>query len=163
MAVKVRTSFSATLARVSLPVDAKDEPSCENAEPMSKPILIVVLALLPAACTRQEPAPQPKPAPLVSGVELANFDKTVRPQDDFYRYVNGTWLNTTKIPADKPDYGSFVKLSDDSEARLRGIIEESAGKTQAASTSDEQKVGNLYASFMDEKKLDELGLKPLDA
>jgi putative endopeptidase len=130
---------------------------------MSKPILIVVLALLPAACTRQEPAPQPKPSPLVSGVELANFDKTVRPQDDFYRYVNGTWLKTTKIPADKPDYGSFVKLSDDSEARLRGIIEESAGKTQAASTSDEQKVGNLYASFMDEKKLDELGLKPLDA
>ena len=46
---------------------------------------------------------------------------TVRPQDDFYRYVNGTWLKTTKIPADKPDYGSFAKLSDDSEARLRGI------------------------------------------
>ena len=103
-----------------------------------------------------------KPAqPAASGVELANFDRGVRPQDDFYRHVNGTWLKNTEIPADKARYGAFIKLIDDSEARLRTIIEESANKADKKAGSDEQKVGDLYASFMDEAKLEELGLKPL--
>src|SRR6266699_2464519 len=119
---------------------------------MHKYIVVVTMALLMMACGKQESAPAPQP--LVSGVELVNFDKTVKPQDDFYRYVNGSWLKTTKIPADKSEYGAFVKLSDDSEMRLRSIIEESGAKTQKASGSDEQKVGDLYTSFMNEQKLD---------
>jgi len=99
--------------------------------------------------------------PLGSGVEAASMDRNVRPQDDFYRFVNGTWLRTTEIPPDKPRYGAFTKLADDSEARLRAIIEEVAAKADRKAGSDEQKVGDLYASFMDEAKLEELGLKPL--
>ncbi len=130
---------------------------------MSKPTLIVTLSLFLVTCSKQ-PANEPaKATKHTSGIELANFDKSVRPQDDFYRYVVGSWLKTTKIPADKADYGAFAKLADDSEMRLRGIVEESAGKVQKTPGSDEQKVGDLYASFMDEKKLDELGLKPLEA
>jgi putative endopeptidase len=132
---------------------------------MYKNTVITILALILAACTKAQPAAEaPKtPKPLVSGVEVANFDKSVRPQDDFYRFVNGTWLKTAKIPADRGEYGAFVKLDEDSQARLRSIIEESSAKPQKTAGSDEQKVGDLYASFMNEKKLDELGLKPLDA
>src|SRR6185369_6152166 len=132
---------------------------------MCKRSVITVFALILAACSKPQPAAEaPKaPKPLVSGVELANFDKSVRPQDDFYRYVNGTWLKTAKIPADRAENGAFIKLVDDSEARLRAIIEESSTKQQKAAGSDEQKVGDLYASFMNEKKLEELGLKPLEA
>ena len=132
---------------------------------MYKNTVITILALILAACSKPQPAAEaPKaPKPLVSGVEVANFDKSVRPQDDFYRYVNGTWLKTAKIPADRGEYGAFVKLDEDSQTRLRTIIEESSAKPQKAAGSDEQKVGDLYASFMNEKKLDELGLKPLDA
>ena len=99
---------------------------------------------------------------LTSGVELSAFDKSVRPQDDFFRHVNGTWLKTTEIPADKARYGAFTKLRDDSEARLRAIIEESAAKPKKQPGSDEQKVGDLYNSFMNEARLEELGLKPLE-
>jgi putative endopeptidase len=99
--------------------------------------------------------------PQASGVEVAHMDRSVRPQDDFYRFVNGTWLKNTEIPADKARYGAFIKLADDSEARLRAIIEEAAAKKDKAPGSNEQKVGDLYASFMDEAKLEELGLKPL--
>jgi predicted metalloendopeptidase len=131
---------------------------------MYKNRLITLFALILAACSKPQPAAEaPKaPKPLVSGVELANFDKSVRPQDDFYRYVNGNWLKTAKIPADRAEYGSFIKLDEDSQARLRTIIEESSAKPQKAAGSDEQKVGDLYASFMNEKKLEELSLKPLE-
>jgi len=111
-----------------------------------------------AACAGGTTAP-----PLSSGVDLANFDRSVRPQDDFFRYVNGTWLKTTEIPADKARYGSFTKLRDDSEARLRAIIEESSVKPDKQAGTDEQKVGDLYNSFMDEARLDAMGLKPLEA
>jgi predicted metalloendopeptidase len=115
---------------------------------------VVVLA----ACAGGPPAPA-----LSSGIELANMDRSVRPQDDFYKYVNGTWLKNTQIPADKSRYGAFDKLRDDSEARLRAIIEESATKADKQPGSDEQRVGDLYNSFMDEARIDELGLKPIEA
>jgi putative endopeptidase len=99
---------------------------------------------------------------LKSGVELGNFDKSVRPQDDFFRYVNGQWLKTTPIPADKASYGAFTQLFDLSQERLRAIIDETAAKPGKAHGSDEQKVGDFYASFMDEAKLEALGLKPLE-
>ncbi|HUS25366.1 MAG TPA: peptidase M13, partial [Candidatus Binatia bacterium] len=115
----------------------------------------------PNTATSAVPAAAPKA--LGSGVELSNFDKSVRPQDDFYRFVNGHWLATTQIPADKAGYAAFTQLYDLSQERLRGIIEESAKKTDKAAGSDEQKVGDLYASYMDEARAEELGLKPLEA
>src|SRR6185295_11690992 len=95
-------------------------------------------------------SPSPSGKTLTSGVELANFDKSVRPQDDFYKYVNGTWLQNTPIPPDKASYGSFTQLYDLSQERLRTIIEESSNKPDKTPGTDEQKVGDLYASFMDE-------------
>lgn len=97
---------------------------------------------------------------LKSGVYLQNIDKSVRPQDDFYRHINGGWLAATQIPADRSNYGTFTKLQDDAERDLRDILEEAA-RSKAAHGSDEQKVGDYYASFLDEAAVDARGLKPL--
>jgi len=101
------------------------------------------------------------PAALSSGIEVQYLDTSVRPQDDFYRYVNGKWLDTTPIPADKSRIGAFSKLDDDAQVALRAIIEAAAKDPNRAAGSEAQKIGDLYASFMDEAKLEELGLKPL--
>jgi predicted metalloendopeptidase len=100
-------------------------------------------------------------APLVSGIDKTNFDTAVRPQDDLFRAVNGAWLAKTEIPADKSNYGSFTKLDDDSEANLRVIIEAAAAKAEKTAGSEEQKVGDLYASFMDEAAIETLGVKAI--
>ena len=104
-----------------------------------------------------------KPAQPVTGIDLQYVDKGVRAQDDFFKYVNGKWLSTVDIPADKSNWGSFAKLRDDTLAQLRGIIEAASKDDKAAADSETRKVGDMYASFMDEKKLDELGIKPLGA
>ena len=100
---------------------------------------------------------------LTSGIELANMDTTVRPQDDFFRYVNGTWLATTEIPADRNNTGVFMDLRDKAREDVRAIIEDVAAKTDLEPGSDEQKVADLYNSFMETERLEELGLSPLDA
>ena len=102
-----------------------------------------------------------KETTLKSGIELANMDKNVRPQDDFYQYVNGTWLAKTEIPADKSTYGSFTALRDKSREDVKVIIEETAKLENVEAGSDAQKVGDLYRSYMNTDKLDELGIKPL--
>jgi len=98
--------------------------------------------------------------PLKSGIDHSNFDTSVRPQDDLYRYVNGTWLKRTKIPADKSDYGAFTALYDKAQKQLRGIIE-SAAKAKNNPGSDGQKVGDFYLSYMDTARIEQLGIQPL--
>lgn len=100
---------------------------------------------------------------LTSGIELANMDTTVRPQDDFFRYVNGTWLATTEIPADRNNTGVFMDLRDKAREDVKTIIEEVAVKIDLQPGSDEQKVADLYKSFMDTERLEELGMAPLEA
>jgi putative endopeptidase len=100
------------------------------------------------------------PGVLVSGIETQYIDTSVRPQDDFFKYLNGKWLQATDIPSDKSSWGTFMKLRDDTLPQLREIIEADAkGKHKAG--SDEQKIGDLYNSFMDEKKVEALGTRPL--
>ena len=96
-----------------------------------------------------------------SGITLNHFDQAVRAQDDLYRHVNGSWLKTTEIPADKSNYGSFTKLADDAQAQLKTIIE-TAAASQNAPGSEAQKVGDFYNSYMNEAKREELGLKPVE-
>ena len=100
------------------------------------------------------------PTALGSGIDLQFFDNSVRAQDDFYRHVNGTWLNSTEIPADKGRYGSFDKLSDDSLEQLRTVVERLTQSADAADP-DQRKIVELYASFMDEAALEKLDLRPL--
>jgi len=102
----------------------------------------------------------PAQTALVSGIELANLDEKVRPQDDLFRYVNGAWLDSFEIPADKSNYGAFTKLAEQSKEDVKKIIE-SASQSKAATGTDEQKVGDLYKSFMDQSRLDSLAGQPL--
>jgi predicted metalloendopeptidase len=124
--------------------------------------------------TPQSPVP---PAALHSGVQTQYVDDTVRPQDDLYRHLNGKWLDSFEIPADKGQYGAFTLIDDALQLQLRGIVESLAGAGAGAGAGTDagasgaaagpdgaaQKVADLYASFMDEPRLDELGLLPLKA
>jgi predicted metalloendopeptidase len=96
----------------------------------------------------------------ISGLDMQYVDPSVRPQDDFYRYVNGKWLATKEIPADKGEYGGFDELIDTTENQLRPLMDELPALLDA-SDPDRQKLTDLYASFMDEKTLEQLGSKPL--
>jgi putative endopeptidase len=98
-----------------------------------------------------------------SGIAVEFMEPSVRAQDDFFMHLNGKWLKATEIPADKSSWGTFVKLDDDLRPQLRAIIEDAAKRPHAAGGSDAQRIGDFYASFMDEKKVDSLGLAPLNA
>lgn len=99
-------------------------------------------------------------APLVSGLDTAQFDPLVRPQDDLFLHANGRWLRNTPIPADKSSYGTFYELVDASDARVRAIIEELAATPQAPGTI-EQKIAAHYAAYMDTAAIDRAGLAPM--
>ena len=101
-----------------------------------------------------------KKAELTSGINKKNMDTTVNPGDNFANYVNGTWLKNTKIPADKASYGAFDMLYDQSQKDVKAIIEDAA-KGNNANGSDEQKIGDYYASFMNRKDRDAKGITPI--
>ena len=108
--------------------------------------------------------------PVLAGVlETATSDSSIRPQDDLFRFVNGGWLATAEIPADRPSSGAFTVLRDEAEAACRRIVEELAedfssvapeGTSEALATN-RGRVGALYEAFMDEAHLEELGAEPL--
>ena len=108
-------------------------------------------------------------AVLAGVLETAHTDASVRPQDDLFRFVNGQWLATAEIPADRPSSGAFTTLRDESEAACRQIVEELAeqfscvapeGAAEVLATN-RGRVGALYEAFMDEAHLEELGAEPL--
>ena len=86
------------------------------------------------------------------GIDLSARDESTKPGDDFERYASGKWIDATQIPSDRPSTGSFVNLSEDVRSELQKLI------TGAPPSS---KYGALYSSFMDEKRAEQLGLKPL--
>ena len=122
---------------------------------MKRVVAVVLFVLVAVSCGQQAP-------PLTSGIEMANMDTSVRPQDDFFRYVNGTWLATTEIPADRTNTGVFMDLRDKAREDVKAIIEDVSSKTDLEPGSDEQKVADLYNSFMDTEKLNQLGMSSLE-
>jgi putative endopeptidase len=104
------------------------------------------------------------PAALKSGLDVTYVDAAVRPQDNLYRYLNGKWLDTFVIPADKGTYNNFVYVDDRTQEQLRGIVDglgAGNGDTPGDAAADARKLADLYASFMDEARLETLGLTPL--
>lgn len=99
---------------------------------------------------------------LSSGIDQANMDKSVRPQDNFYQYINGGWINSHEIPADKTAIGSFYDLRDQADDDVKAIIEELAATKGLKIGSDEQKVADLFRSFMDMEVRNNLGTTPVD-
>ena len=103
-----------------------------------------------------------KAGALSSGIALQYVEPSVRPQDDFFAHLNGKWLKTVEIPADKSSWGAFHQLREDTLPQLRAIIEKAAA-TKGANGSEVQKIGDFYASYMDEARLEQLGITPLNA
>jgi putative endopeptidase len=129
---------------------------------MQSSLLKLVLGLSFVALGSNQRASAGDPSVWRSGVDTAGFDTKIRPQDDFFRHVNGGWIARTEIPADKSAYGTLDRLRDKSESNLRAIIEEAA-KSNSPAGSEARKIGDLYASFMDEARADQLGLEPIKA
>ncbi|HEX4236089.1 MAG TPA: M13-type metalloendopeptidase [Caldimonas sp.] len=98
--------------------------------------------------------------PVHSGIDLGGGDPTVRPQDDLYARVNGKWVRTTEIPADKSYIGSWVSIEDAVQEQLHGLLEAAASQRADA---DARRIADLYASFMDEAAVERAGLAPLAA
>ncbi|HEY1132242.1 MAG TPA: M13 family metallopeptidase N-terminal domain-containing protein, partial [Roseateles sp.] len=95
-----------------------------------------------------------------SGLDLAGFDRAVRPQDDLFRAANGYWLATTEIPADKSNYGSFIELADLSDRRVREVVEALAASKPAAGSAA-RKIVDYYATHLDTAAIDKGGMAPL--
>ncbi len=95
-----------------------------------------------------------------TAINSAELDPSVRPADDLFRHVNGRWLDRTEIPADRAAAGSFTDLRDDAEAAVRDILEE-ARDGDAPAGSEARKIGDLYASFMDEQAIEAAGRTPI--
>jgi putative endopeptidase len=101
-------------------------------------------------------------APEEHGLDLSAMDTSVRPGDDFFLYANGTWLKHTQIPPDQGRWGSFTMLRDKAAKRTADLIQEAA-KSNPAPGSNGRKVGDYYASFVDEAAIEKAGLSPLKA
>jgi len=101
------------------------------------------------------------PAGLSSGIATKYIEPGVRAQDDFFEHLNGKWLKSVEIPADKSTWGAFHQLRDDTLPQLRAIIERTAADKNAAAGSEARKIGDFYASYMDEARLEQLGAAPL--
>ncbi|HEX8407922.1 MAG TPA: M13-type metalloendopeptidase [Thermoanaerobaculia bacterium] len=95
------------------------------------------------------------------GVDLAGMDTSVKPGDDFFRYVNGNWVASTQIPADKTSHGAFVMLRDLSEERVRAILDRWAAAKNLKAGSDEAKAAMFYNTFLDEATAEKLDAKPI--
>mgnify|MGYP006077902753 FL=1 len=115
------------------------------------------LALLGACADKRPPV---ETVSLVSGIDRAGMDSSVRPQDDFYRYANGGWLDRTEIPADEVGWGSYMTLRKKSLEQSRAIVEDAASST--GKDPAKGKIGDYYNAFLNEERIETLGLAPIN-
>src|SRR5947209_7298858 len=130
----------------------------------SRVFFLVLLPCLFAFAQSSAPAPQTSSsahaAQTAEGFSVDNIDKMVDPCTDFYQYACGNWLKTAEIPADQPEWVSFIEIDERNKATLRKILEQAAVENPGRSAV-EQKIGDYYSSCMDEKAVDAKGFDPL--
>lgn len=114
-----------------------------------------------ASAASPEPS-QPALAPVIHGLDVASMDTTCQPCQDFYHYANGEWLKKNPIPPAYPSWGRFNELAERNREELRQILEEAAADRNAPPGSNEQKIGDFYASCMDERQIEAAGIRPLE-
>jgi putative endopeptidase len=118
---------------------------------------VSMIAISAPAFAEEKPAAEKLGGPELGrfGFDTSGMDKSVDPGDDFYKYANGKWAERTEIPADRSNYGMFTALDDLSKERVRTVLD--AEKDKVGS-----KVGNAYASYLDESAVEKLGMKPVE-
>lgn len=136
--------------------DALSEQRTRMARRRAATIALVALAL--GACGKKPSKDETQAPPTAFGVDLAAIDESVRPGDDFYRYVNGRWLAEVKIPEDRSSYGVFSDLADRAETRVKALLETAKS---APAQSNARKAADFYAAFLDTAAIEEKGLRPL--
>jgi len=131
-------------------------------------IIFVLVALLSFVGCQAKSQEASKPASSADAtktpshdIDRASMDTSVAPGDDFYHYANGTWLKNTEIPADLASYGVFDILGEQSQQRNKGLLE-AAASGSAAAGSDERKIGDYFATYLDEGAIEKRGLTPLE-
>ena len=138
--------------------------ACTSKPTQETPVSANRSASAAAAAAAAEPLPESKARAAIGafGLDLTALKPDVRPGDDFFDYANGKWLEAFEIPPDRSSFGAFNRLEDLSEQRVREIIEQAAAGHPPAG-SPEQKIGDYYASFMDQAAIEANGLAPVTA
>src|SRR5216684_6155644 len=122
-------------------------------------VVAVLAVALAGAGLRASPAAADKPNSW--GFDTANLDKACKPCDDFYQFAMGGWMKSNPIPPEYPSWGSFTQLADKNQQNLRQILN-AAAQAKAAPGSNEQKIGDFYASCMDTTAIEAAGTKPIE-
>lgn len=124
---------------------------------INKKILFAIPAIMGLAATQA----QNVSVPVQPGININYMDKNVKPSNDFFRYVNGTWLDNTEIPSDRTRWGSFDELRQRTDADALAILKESVNNPKYKSNTDQGKAINLYKSILDTVGRNKLGITPL--
>jgi putative endopeptidase len=154
-----------SLLFLTLPLESEKGQS----DGLAQTALAPAIAASEAATTAPASSAQPAPCPLASisddqsqhGYDLANLDRSVAPCDNFYQFAVGGWIKANPVPAAYSTWGTFNILHDRNEDVLHQILEEAAKDRTAQRGSNWQKIGDFYATCMDESQIDSVGLSPL--
>ncbi|MGZ8830079.1 MAG: M13 family metallopeptidase, partial [Thermoanaerobaculia bacterium] len=124
-------------------------------------LIPIIAAVILAGCASQPQRPAARAAAAPStGFDLSNVDRTANACTDFYQFANGGWMKSNPIPAGYSNWGNFTVLASSNQEKARAILSEAA-KANAPAGSDPQRVGDYYASCMDEKSIERAGLAPI--
>jgi len=124
-------------------------------------IAVSIVLVISGAAQANPQAPASADVPYTPGLDVSAMDKSIDPCVDFYKYSCGNWMKKNPIPADQASWSAYGKLQDENRAILRDILEKAA-VPDARRSAVQQKIGDYYASCMDEKAVETLGAKPLD-
>ena len=118
-------------------------------------------AQTPTQTTDTPPAAVAEVKTLTSGIEIANMDTSIKPQQDFFRYVNGAWLDKTEIPSDRNAWGSFNELRQKTDDNSLAILKEASKNPKYKSNTDQGKAVNLFNTVLDSVGRNKKGIEPL--
>ncbi len=126
---------------------------------MNRFVFIIFLLTFFFACSTET---KNQEEPVASGLEIANMDSTVRPQDDFFRFVNGNWLKRTAIPSDRGAWGSFNELSEFNNNAVLSVLKKAGENPKYTEGTDQRKASDFFSIGMDSSLAESAGLNPLN-
>jgi putative endopeptidase len=125
---------------------------------MKRYLYLIILSVIAFACSTES---NKQEATHESGLELANMDSTVRPRDDFFRFVNGNWINRTTIPSDKISWGSFNELFEFNNNTVLEVLKKAGENPKYSEGTDQRKAADFFSIGIDSSLAESAGLSPL--